>query len=84
MASLVEEPLGGADGERKALLNLEIESILNKMAPSFSSLSLTLFLSFCAAQKGSQNTTPHIQHWLAKKSNGLPWSRGAAAQLGGF
>ena len=23
MASLVEEPLGGADGERKALLNLE-------------------------------------------------------------
>ena len=37
MASLVEEPLGGADGERKALLNLEIgvsPSILNKMAPS--------------------------------------------------
>ena len=49
VASLVEEPLGGADGERKALLNLESGVSVNKMAPSFSSLSLTLFLSFCAA-----------------------------------
>ena len=47
MASLVEEPLGGADGERKALLNLESGECLSnyKMAPDlvvvYGSLSLS-------------------------------------------
>ena len=35
VASLVEEPLGGADGERKALLNLESDECLSiKWRPS--------------------------------------------------
>ena len=45
VASLVEEPLGGADGERKALLNLESGVSVFKNGAWFSSLSLTLFLS---------------------------------------